>query len=238
MPIRKYENARRRVEPADDRAGTRRGSRGSRGPGTRRRPRRIQARGRRGSPSRFGVAAVDHEEDDRRPRRAASHVFVDFVRVTRRNDSDRRDVRLQSAGREVLPAFGASPPVRVPPRRPPLPADARPQGPGLRDLPVLRAVGGRAAAATPEFRFLEQSLVFFAAGLRRHASLRSAASRWPRTLSTARGAPVARSVYDRAFRKIFPALYLVDGRGRSSSRGTGSRARTRPGRSSARSSSR
>lgn len=64
------------------------------------------------------------------------------------------------------------------------------------------------SSQTPEFRFLEQSLVFF-------APVYLIMLLFVLLLAVAENAlygprrPVARSIYDRAFRKIFPALYMI-----------------------------
>lgn len=64
------------------------------------------------------------------------------------------------------------------------------------------------AGSTPEFRFLQQSLVFF-------LPLYLVTLLFVLLLAVAENAlygprrPVARSIYDRAFRKVFPALYLI-----------------------------
>jgi hypothetical protein len=67
---------------------------------------------------------------------------------------------------------------------------------------------GTTGSATPEFRFLEQSLLFF-------LPLYLVTLLFVLLLAVAENAlygprrPVARSAFDRAFRKIFPVLYLL-----------------------------
>lgn len=67
---------------------------------------------------------------------------------------------------------------------------------------------GSASASSPELRFVEQSLVFF-------LPLYLVSLLFVLLVNVAENAlygprrPVARSAFDRAFRKIFPALYLV-----------------------------
>jgi hypothetical protein len=66
----------------------------------------------------------------------------------------------------------------------------------------------KTGSSSPEFRFFEQSLVFF-------LPLYLVTLLFVLLLAVAENAlygprrPVARSAFDRAFRKIFPALYLV-----------------------------
>jgi hypothetical protein len=81
------------------------------------------------------------------------------------------------------------------------------QDPGFATYPFFEQ-WGRAGSSTPEFRFLEQSLVFF-------LPLYLVALLFVLLLAVAENAlygprrSVARSIFDRAFRKVFPVLYLV-----------------------------
>ena len=81
------------------------------------------------------------------------------------------------------------------------------EDPGFAAYPFFEQWGG-ASSATPEFRFLEQSLVFF-------LPLYLVTLLFVLLLAVAEHAlygprrPIARSVYDRAFRKVFPALYMI-----------------------------
>src|SRR5262249_30977622 len=85
--------------------------------------------------------------------KTAIQIFVDFLRVTRRKRCHRATGRLGSSiaynpgGLDLLSTGGAAPALRIPHRRPALPADPRPPGPGVRDVPVLRAAPGRKARA-------------------------------------------------------------------------------------------
>lgn len=84
------------------------------------------------------------------------------------------------------------------------------EDPGFAAYPFFEQWGGGSASSgqTPEFRFLEQSLVFF-------APLYLVALLFVLLLAVAENAlygprrPVARSIYDRAFRKVFPVLYMI-----------------------------
>lgn len=83
------------------------------------------------------------------------------------------------------------------------------QDEGFATYPFFEQWGGGAATrSTPEFRFLEQCLVFF-------LPLYLIGLLFVLCIAIAENAlygprrPVARSAFDRAFRKAFPALYLV-----------------------------
>jgi hypothetical protein len=81
------------------------------------------------------------------------------------------------------------------------------QDPGFATYPFFEQWGG-AGRSTPEFRFLEQALVFF-------LPLYLIALLFVLLLAVAENAlygprrPIARSIFDRAFRKVFPLLYLL-----------------------------
>ncbi|HEX9148622.1 MAG TPA: hypothetical protein VF958_05605 [Thermoanaerobaculia bacterium] len=81
------------------------------------------------------------------------------------------------------------------------------EDPGFAAYPFFEEWGA-SSSQTPEFRFLEQSLVFF-------APVYLIMLLFVLLLAVAENAlygprrPVARSIYDRAFRKIFPALYMI-----------------------------
>jgi hypothetical protein len=81
------------------------------------------------------------------------------------------------------------------------------QDPGFGTYPFFEQWAG-AGSSTPEFRFLEQALVFF-------LPLYLIALLFVLLLAVAENAlygprrPIARSVFDRAFRKVFPLLYLL-----------------------------
>lgn len=83
------------------------------------------------------------------------------------------------------------------------------QDAGFGTYPFFEQWGGETGArSTPEFRFLEQSLVFF-------LPLYLVSLLFVLCIAAAETAlygprrPVARSAFDRAFRKAFPALYLL-----------------------------
>lgn len=81
------------------------------------------------------------------------------------------------------------------------------EDPGFATYPFFEQ-WGPSSSQTPEFRFLEQSLVFF-------LPLYLVTLVFVLLLAVAENAlygprrRVARSIYDRAFRKVFPALYLI-----------------------------
>jgi hypothetical protein len=81
------------------------------------------------------------------------------------------------------------------------------EDPGFAAYPFFEQWGGT-GSTTPEFRFLEQSLVFF-------LPLYLVTLLFVLLLAVAENAlygprrSVARSAFDRAFRKVFPALYLI-----------------------------
>jgi hypothetical protein len=81
------------------------------------------------------------------------------------------------------------------------------EDPGFATYPFFEQWGG-GGSSTPEFRFLEQALVFF-------LPLYLIALLFVLLLAVAENAlygrrrPIARSVFDRAFRKVFPLLYLL-----------------------------
>lgn len=81
------------------------------------------------------------------------------------------------------------------------------EDPGFAAYPFFEQWGA-SRSATPEFRFLEQALVFF-------LPLYLVTLLFVLLLAVAENAlygprrPIARSVYDRAFRRVFPALYMV-----------------------------
>ncbi|HSD73070.1 MAG TPA: hypothetical protein VLE54_09780 [Thermoanaerobaculia bacterium] len=81
------------------------------------------------------------------------------------------------------------------------------EDPGYAAYPFFEQWGA-SSNQSPEFRFLEQSLVFF-------LPLYLVTLLFVLLLAVAENAlygprrPVARSIYDRAFRKVFPALYMI-----------------------------
>jgi hypothetical protein len=82
------------------------------------------------------------------------------------------------------------------------------QDAGFATYPFFEQWGGGMSRSTPEFRFLGQCLVFF-------LPLYLIALLFVLCIAVAEDGlygprrPVARSAFDRAFRKAFPALYLV-----------------------------
>ena len=82
------------------------------------------------------------------------------------------------------------------------------QDAGFGTYPFFEQWGGGMARSTPEFRFLGQSLAFF-------LPLYLIALLFVLCIAVAEDGiygprrPVARSAFDRAFRKAFPALYLL-----------------------------
>jgi cellobiose-specific phosphotransferase system component IIC len=81
------------------------------------------------------------------------------------------------------------------------------EDPGFATYPFFEQWSG-SRSSTPEFRFLEQALVFF-------LPLYLVSLLFVLLMAVAETAlygarrPVARSIYDRAFRKVFPALYMI-----------------------------
>ncbi len=82
------------------------------------------------------------------------------------------------------------------------------QDAGFATYPFFEQWGGGTSRGTPEFRFLGQSLVFF-------LPLYLIALLFVLCIAVAEDGiygprrPVARSAFDRAFRRAFPALYLL-----------------------------
>ncbi|MEO8348536.1 MAG: hypothetical protein ABI610_06450 [Acidobacteriota bacterium] len=80
---------------------------------------------------------------------------------------------------------------------------------GFGTYPFFEAWGAQTGTrSTPEFRFLEQSLVFFLPLYLVSLLFVLCIAAAETALYGARR-PVARSAFDRAFRKAFPALYMV-----------------------------